>query len=126
MCEIELIINKINNISILDLNILLNKLQNKFKFEMSSSEPFQVKEDIEVTSKSKFKLILISIKPDKKISVLKTVKLLLNLGLKESKDLIDNVPSIIKEDILLEEIDELKTQLENAGGVINIEKMTEL
>lgn len=126
MCEIELIINKINNISILDLNILLNKLQNKFKFEMSSSEPFQVKEDIEVTSKSKFKLILISIKPDKKISVLKTVKLLLNLGLKESKDLIDNVPSIIKEDIPLEEIDELKTQLENAGGVINIEKMTEL
>jgi large subunit ribosomal protein L7/L12 len=126
MNEIELIINKINNISILDLNILLNKLQNKFKFEMSSSEPFQVKEDIEVTSKSKFKLILISIKPDKKISVLKTVKLLLNLGLKESKDLIDNVPSIIKEDITLEEIDELKTQLENAGGVINIEKMTEL
>jgi len=126
MNEIELIINKINNISILDLNILLNKLQNKFKFEMSSSEPFQVKEDIEVTSKSKFKLILISIKPDKKISVLKTVKLLLNLGLKESKDLIDNVPSIIKEDIPLEEIDELKTQLENAGGVINIEKMTEL
>src|SRR5690606_37070218 len=126
MNEFELIINKINNISILDLNILLNKLQNKFKFEMSSSEPFQVKEDIEVTSKSKFKLILISIKPDKKISVLKTVKLLLNLGLKESKDLIDNVPSIIKEDIPLEEIDELKTQLENAGGVINIEKMTEL
>jgi large subunit ribosomal protein L7/L12 len=54
------------------------------------------------------------------------LKTILNLGLKESKDLIDNVPSIIKEDITLEEIDELKTQLENAGGVINIEKMTEL
>src|SRR3546814_19099719 len=45
----------------------------------------------------KIEIILTSIKPDKKISVLKAVKSLLNLGLKESKEIVENLPHKIKE-----------------------------
>ena len=55
---------------------------------------------------------------DNKISVIKAVKEVLALGLKEAKDLVDNVPSVIKEDVKKEEAEELKKKLEEAGGKV--------
>ena len=124
MCKIDLM-NLINQLSIFELNTLINELQSKIKFNIDFDEhPSQSNENIlEVSSKPKFKVTLSSVKSDKKISVLKTIKVLLNLGLKESKDLVEQVPSIIKQDVFSEEANELKTQLETAGGSVIIEKM---
>jgi large subunit ribosomal protein L7/L12 len=124
MCKIDLM-NLINQLSIFELNTLINELQSKIKFNIDFDEhPSQSNENIlEVSSKPKFKVTLSSVKSDKKISVLKTIKVLLNLGLKESKDLIEQVPSTIKQDIFLEEANEIKIQLENAGGLVIVEKI---
>ena len=57
---------------------------------------------------------------DKKIQVIKVVRAITNLGLKEAKDLVDGAPSPVKEGVAREEADSIKGQLEEAGGSVEI------
>jgi large subunit ribosomal protein L7/L12 len=57
---------------------------------------------------------------DKKIQVIKVVRAITNLGLKEAKDLVDGAPSPVKEGVAREEADSIKAQLEEAGGSVEI------
>lgn len=57
---------------------------------------------------------------DKKIQVIKVVREITGLGLKEAKDLVDNAPKPVKEGIEKDEADKLKAQLEEAGAVVEI------
>ena len=58
---------------------------------------------------------------DKKIQVIKAVRALTNLGLKEAKDLVDGAPKPVKEGVTKEEADEAKGQLEEAGATVSVE-----
>jgi len=57
---------------------------------------------------------------DKKIQVIKAVRAMTSLGLKEAKDLVDNVPKPVKEGVPKEEADKAKTELEAAGATVEI------
>jgi large subunit ribosomal protein L7/L12 len=57
---------------------------------------------------------------DKKIQVIKVVRAITNLGLKEAKDLVDGAPSPVKEGVAREEADSIKAQLEEAGGSVEV------
>jgi large subunit ribosomal protein L7/L12 len=57
---------------------------------------------------------------DKKIQVIKVVRAVTGLGLKEAKELVDNAPSNVKEGVAKEEADQIKGQLEEAGGVVSL------
>jgi large subunit ribosomal protein L7/L12 len=57
---------------------------------------------------------------DKKIQVIKVVRAITGLGLKEAKDLVDSAPSAIKEGIGQAEADDIKKQIEEVGGVIEL------
>jgi len=57
---------------------------------------------------------------DKKIQVIKVVRAITNLGLKEAKDLVDGAPSPVKEGVAREEAESLKSQIEEAGGAVEI------
>jgi large subunit ribosomal protein L7/L12 len=57
---------------------------------------------------------------DKKIQVIKVVRSLTNLGLKEAKDLVDSAPKAIKEGVTRDEAEAIKTQLEEAGAAVEI------
>jgi large subunit ribosomal protein L7/L12 len=57
---------------------------------------------------------------DKKIQVIKVVRAVTGLGLKEAKELVDNAPSNVKEGVAKEEADSVKAQLEEAGGVVSV------
>jgi len=57
---------------------------------------------------------------DKKIQVIKAVREVTNLGLKEAKDLVEGVPQPVKEKIAKEEADKIKQKLEEAGGTVEI------
>jgi large subunit ribosomal protein L7/L12 len=69
--------------------------------------------------KTKFDVILKDGGP-KKIQVIKEVRALTNLGLKEAKDLVDGAPKPLKEGATKEEADKIKEKIEAAGGVIEI------
>ena len=58
---------------------------------------------------------------DKKIQVIKTVRALTGLGLKEAKDLVESCPKALKEGVSKEEADKIKGEIEDAGGAVTIE-----
>jgi len=69
--------------------------------------------------KTEFDVILES-SGDKKIQVIKVVRAITNLGLKEAKDLVDSAPKAIKEGISKAEAEDVQKQIEEAGGVVNL------
>jgi large subunit ribosomal protein L7/L12 len=73
----------------------------------------------EAEEKSEFDVVLASA-GDKKIQVIKEVRSLTQLGLKEAKDLVDNAPKPVLEKVTKEQADEAKTKLEEAGGTVEV------
>lgn len=73
-----------------------------------------------VEEKSSFDITLIEVPADKKIAVLKIVRNLTGLGLKESKDIVDNVPKLLKEGATKDESEAIKKELEASGAKITI------
>ena len=69
-----------------------------------------------VEEQTEFSVILDSLAADKKISVLKVVREITGLGLKEAKDLVESAPKPVKEGIPKDAAEEIKKQLEEAGG----------
>ena len=69
--------------------------------------------------KDEFDVILIS-SGDKKIQVIKEVRAITSLGLKEAKDLVEGAPQALKEAVSKEEAEKLKEQIEGAGGQVDI------
>jgi large subunit ribosomal protein L7/L12 len=64
--------------------------------------------------------VVIASAGDKKIQVIKVVRALTNLGLKEAKDLVDGAPNAVKEGVPREEAEQMKTQLEEAGATVEL------
>lgn len=70
--------------------------------------------------KTEFDVILEEVPADKKIAVLKVVRVLTGLGLKEAKDMVESAPKPIKEGIAKDAAEDAKKQLEEAGGKVSI------
>lgn len=73
-----------------------------------------------VEEKTEFDVILAAIDPAKKINVIKVVRELTSLGLKEAKDLVEGAPKPIKEGVSKEEAESIKKKLEEAGAKVEI------
>lgn len=69
---------------------------------------------------TEFNISLTEVPADKKIAVLKIVRNLTGLGLKESKEIVDNVPKVLKEGISKGEIDAIQKELEEAGAKVAV------
>ena len=69
--------------------------------------------------KSEFDIELTSV-GEKKINVIKVIRTITSLGLKEAKDLADNAPSVVKEVVPKDEAEEIKKQLEEAGATVTL------
>nr|YP_009504528.1 ribosomal protein L12 [Cyanophora sudae]AWW13691.1 ribosomal protein L12 [Cyanophora sudae] len=70
--------------------------------------------------KSAFDLVLEEVPADKKIAVLKVVRSLTSLGLKEAKDLVESTPKVVKEGASKDEVEAAKKELEAAGAKVSI------
>ena len=75
--------------------------------------------DSEVEEKTSFDVVLKAI-GDKKIAVIKAVRAITGLGLKEAKDMVDGVPNKIKEGVSKDEAEKMKKDLEEAGAVVEL------
>jgi large subunit ribosomal protein L7/L12 len=84
---------------------------------MAAPAAAQAKE--EAAEKTEFDVVLTS-SGDKKIQVIKEVRVITSLGLKEAKALVDGTPGKVKEGISREEAEKIKKQLEEAGGTVEI------
>ena len=70
--------------------------------------------------KTEFDVILEEVPADKKINILKVVRTITNLGLKEAKDLVEAAPKPVKEATSKEDAENIKKQLEEAGGKASV------
>ncbi|MBW2622113.1 MAG: 50S ribosomal protein L7/L12 [Deltaproteobacteria bacterium] len=118
------VIEYIKNITVLELSELISEMEETFG--VSAAAPVAVAAggagggaEAEVEEKTEFDAVLISY-GEKKIQVIKTVRALTGLGLKEAKDLVEEAPKAIKEEVSKEEAEEVKSQIEEAGGVVEI------
>jgi len=115
------IISKIESLSALELAELVKALEEKFG--ISASAPVAAGGGAgaaPVEEKTAFNVILKS-GGEQKINVIKVVREVTALGLKEAKDLVDGAPKTVKEGLKKEEAEELKKKLEAAGAVAEIQ-----
>mmetsp|Transcript_8300 Transcript_8300/g.15542 ORF Transcript_8300/g.15542 Transcript_8300/m.15542 type:complete len:306 (+) Transcript_8300:71-988(+) len=77
-------------------------------------------EEVVVEEKTAFDLKLMAFEPKSKIKVIKEVRAVTSLGLKEAKELVEGAPTVVKKDIKMEEAEELKAKLEALGATVEI------
>ena len=120
---VESIIGEIETLSVLELAELVKALEEKFGVTAQAAVVAAPGGDAgaaaEEEEQSEFDVIL-SACGDKKIQVIKVVRSITNLGLKEAKALVDSAPNAVKEGISKEEADQIKTELEDVGAVVEI------
>lgn len=75
----------------------------------------------EAREKTTFRVILDHVADDKRVSTLKVIRSLTDLGLKEAKDFCSSLPKVVKEDVSKEEAESAKGELEKAGGKVTIQ-----
>ena len=118
--NIENIIAEIKEASILELNDLVKAIEEEFG--VTAAAPVAVAAagvadagaakdsfDVELTSAG-----------DKKVGVIKVVREITGLGLKEAKELVDGAPALVKEGVATAEAEEIKTKLEEAGASVTL------
>lgn len=116
------IVSEIEKMSVLDLHELVKVLEEKFGVSAStvaSAGPVAAGAGEEAEVKNAFNVELTA-SGEQKIAVMKVVKEVLTLGLKEAKDLVDGAPSILKEGMKKAEAEEFKKKLEAAGAKVTL------
>jgi large subunit ribosomal protein L7/L12 len=122
------IIEQLKTLTLLEAAELVKEIENVFGVDtsvsvssvasvpqLSSAAPVEAVEE-----KTSFDIILENVPADKKIAILKIVRNATGLGLKESKDIVDNVPKVLKEGASKEESENIRKEVEAAGGKVII------
>ena len=121
----EDVIEFIANMTVLDLSEMVKELEEKFGVSaaapvaMMAAGPAADGGAGAAEEKTEFDVILVAA-GDKKIQVIKEVRAITSLGLKEAKALVDEAPKPVKEGIVKEDAEKIKAQLEEAGAQVEI------
>jgi len=115
----------IENASILEINELVSELEEKFGISAAAAAPVAVAGPAAGAGgaaeeeQTEFDVVLTAF-GDKKINVIKVVREVTSLGLKEAKDLVEAAPKAVKEGVTKEEADETKKKFEDVGATVEI------
>ena len=120
----EDVISFIENMTVLELSDLAKELEEKFgvsAMAMPMAAPAAGGGDAAAAQeeKTEFDVVLAAV-GDKKIQVIKVVRAITGLGLKEAKDLVDGAPKPVREGVPQKDADEAKQQLEEVGATVEI------
>jgi large subunit ribosomal protein L7/L12 len=121
----EDVVEFISNMTVLELSDFVKELEEKFG--VTAAAPVAMvaggmpsgEEQAEAEEQTEFNVMLTAI-GDKKIQVIKAVRAITGLGLKEAKALVDSVPGAVKEGVSKEEADNIQKELEEAGASVEI------
>jgi large subunit ribosomal protein L7/L12 len=120
----EQVVSFIENMSVLELSQLVKELETKFG--VSAAAPVAVAAaggaaaaGPAAEAKTEFNVVL-AVSGDKKINVIKEVRAITGLGLKEAKDLVEGAPKTLKEGVSKQEAEEIKKKLEAEGAKVEI------
>ena len=120
--KINQIVEDLKTLTLLEASELVEKIEETFGVDASASvgggmvmaaAPAAAEE---VEEKTEFNVMLDEVPADKKIAILKVVRSLTGLGLKEAKELVESAPKQIQESLAKDAAEEAKKQIEDAGG----------
>jgi len=123
MSKVDEILESIGSLTVLEAAELKDKMEEKFG--VSAAAPVAVAAGggagggAEEEEKTSFDVVLTGI-GDKKIQVIKVVREVTNLGLKEAKEVVDNAPGPVKEGVTKEEAETIKAKLEEQGATVEL------
>jgi large subunit ribosomal protein L7/L12 len=123
MADLNTIVDELSSLTVMEAAELAKLLEEKWG--VSAAAPVAVAAGggaapaAEAEEKTEFDVILLSA-GDKKIQVIKEVRAITSLGLKEAKELVESAPKPLKEGVSKEEADKLKEQIEGAGGQVDV------
>lgn len=119
--KIDQIVEELKTLTLLEASELVSKIEETFGVDASASigggvimTAAPVAEEVE--EKTEFTVMLDEVPADKKIAVLKVIRSLTGLGLKEAKELVESAPKQVQEGIAKDAAEEAKKQIEAAGG----------
>ncbi len=118
------VLNYLEKANMLEVSELIGEIEEKFGVTAATpvaavAAPAGGSEALPEQEKDSFDIVLASA-GDKKIQVIKVVRTITELGLKEAKDLVESAPKAIKEGVAKAEAEEIKTQLEEAGATVEL------
>ncbi|MDD4335061.1 MAG: 50S ribosomal protein L7/L12 [Desulfotomaculaceae bacterium] len=124
MSKVQEILEAVKNMTVLELSELVKEFENEFG--VSAAAPVAVAAPgaaavapAEVVEQTEFDVVLTAI-GDKKVNVIKVVREITALGLKEAKDLVDNAPKPVKEKVSKEEAEAIKAKLTEVGATVDL------
>ena len=126
MAELEQIVDQISELTLLEASQLVEMLEEKLG--VSAAAPVAMgpmpgaaaAEEEEAEEKTEFDVVIKEVGP-KKIQVIKAVRQLTSLGLREAKEVVDDAPSAVLEAVAKEAAEDAKAQLEEAGAVVELQ-----
>ncbi|MGF1476720.1 MAG: 50S ribosomal protein L7/L12 [Geminicoccaceae bacterium] len=129
MANLDQIVDDLSNLTVLEVAELAKMLEDKWGVSAAAAAPVAVAampgaggaaaDAAPAEEKTEFDVILAGF-GDKKINVIKEVRAITGLGLKEAKEVVEGAPKPIKEGVAKEEADKIKEQLEGAGATVEI------
>nr|YP_010952299.1 ribosomal protein L12 [Gloiopeltis furcata]WMP13968.1 ribosomal protein L12 [Gloiopeltis furcata] len=129
MTKINAIIEDLKLLTLLEAAELVKKIEETFDVDASAVQSGGIVSTAsesdnnvssEVNEKTEFDLVLEEVPAPKKIAILKVVRSLTGLGLKEAKDLVESAPKLLKEATSKEDAEEMKSKLEEVGARVEI------
>jgi large subunit ribosomal protein L7/L12 len=125
--DTDKLVETLGGMTVLDLVELKNKLEEEWGVSAAApvaaaapgAAPAAGGDGAAAEEKSSFDVVLAGA-GDKKIQVIKVVRAITGLGLKEAKDLVDGAPNPVKEGVAQDEADQIKAQLEEAGAAVEV------
>ena len=111
--KMEEFVSYVENLTVLELSKLVKTLEERLG--VSAAAPAAAAEE-----KTEFDVILAGFDAAKKVAIIKEVRAITGLGLKEAKDLVEGAPKAVKEGAPKEEADKIKAQLEAAGAKVEV------
>jgi len=116
--KLQTIVDQLSQLSVLEAAELAKKLEEYWGVSASAAVAVAAAPVAasEAEAKTEFDVILESFPDDKKINIIKEVRTITGLGLKEAKDLVEGAPKPVKQAIAKEEAEKIKKQLEDAGA----------
>ena len=130
MADLQKLVEELSSLTVMEAAELKRMLEEEWGVEaaapmamgampMMAAAPAAAAPAEEAEEKTEFDVVLKDVGP-KKIEVIKVVRSLTNLGLKEAKDLVEGAPKPVKENIAKDEAEKIKKQLEAAGAKVTI------
>ncbi|OUL20404.1 50S ribosomal protein L7/L12 [Nostoc sp. RF31YmG] len=118
------ILEQLKSLTINETARLVKQIEATFNVDISTPKLIQIdrqdEDEVQPQIQTEFDVLLVSVPAEKKIALLKVIRTVTGLGLKEAKDFVDSLPKVVQTGLDRETAEVLKQQLEETGAVVSL------